>query len=296
VTEDLYDNTPEGLERLAEAIRTGMDVMQISKAAENRTPLAIAALKGNLEACRLLLNAGADPNKSRGWQNGPSTICEVINSAAGRNFLGGEPVSKLPLKQARAIIKLLVEYGASPDGRPVEAPAAYRESYASPIHLAVEKGSHELVALLAEFNADLNANALVSDVGGIPTDPLGTAKAVGDQAMMVTLLRHGADDQFLGSATKGYSPFIGTVITGYDKVAEYYVRERGEDLAQRFDGRTLLQLAKTPIMRTMLRALKTEMAVKDVLDSSTKLSRSAASQSIIQEFPKRNGVSRLSPL
>lgn len=277
----LYEPTEESLARLAEAIRGGMDVMHSHEIADHRLPLTITAVKGNARGCEMLIKAGASPDRGVAWVNGPSPICEVIRAVNGETIFPGLGLgpSKLSISEAREVIRVLMAHGASIDG-PAPTPGRVRALSCSPLHLAVDAGNAQAIGLLAELGADMEMLATVPSAG-YSASPIGLARHLKNEDMMVVLLRHGAEERLLTATHNSLGPLAGAVAEGFEKVVEYYTRERGEDLAQRVEGRTLLQIARTPSMRQTLRALKTEFAVEKSLSVSQKPSRTAGPESII---------------
>jgi ankyrin repeat protein len=98
--------------------------------------LQIAARKGHLSTCSLLLDAGADANAFRSTQ---MSGCLPINQALeGGHF---------------EVAKLLLERGANPDGR---------VPFTIPFAVAIRKGIQELIYLLVAKGARLNMDEEVT--------------------------------------------------------------------------------------------------------------------------------------
>jgi hypothetical protein len=105
------------------------------------TPLHYAVQSGNVDSLRLLLDAGADPNgKAPGGQN-PLTLA----------------AESLAAKRSAAVIRLLLERGASVHGADMQGETA--------LHKAARAGHLETAKLLIEAGADLHARLGVSVPG-----------------------------------------------------------------------------------------------------------------------------------
>jgi ankyrin repeat protein len=265
----IFERTTESLELLSKEIRGGMNVMKPYDVLQGLYPLGVAALKGNAQACRLLLEAGARPNEG-GIYFASSPAIEVVKSVCGDNRLKGMgmPDPEVSLSHARDVIKVLVEYGADLSGKPVNGHGK-KGSYDTPLHYAVENKNHEMVRLLAEFGADLEVKAFTDEIESTLESPLGRAQVSNDQDMMITLLRLGANGMNIAGQDRARPPVVGAVIAGLDRVVEYLLTEGGEDFAQRFEGRTLLQHARADSTRQLLRSMKTELAAQNALAVQT---------------------------
>jgi ankyrin repeat protein len=262
------------LNALANRIAGGTDVnMEVETAADSLHggsiyPLGVAASNGNVEACRMLLEAGADPCLRSA--DGSPVFGMVIDA---RNLLtkvekdSGQ--RKFPARRMEAIFKLLVQYGATPNGK---KDIRILDADESPIFQAAWRGDHEAVAALAKLGANLyvtcNMAAYPSYLKGFDS-PLSIALKKGHNEVVLALLKNGMNEAAVWSTGNyaGMTLFQASVAAGLNRVVEYYVRERGEDLAQRSStGRTLLQLAKTDETRQLLKALKTQMAIQGAVD------------------------------
>jgi ankyrin repeat protein len=288
----IYDTDADSLARLKAAIEGGLNLFAPADPEGRQYPLGIALRRGNAAACRMLLEAGACPRRESFAFHSPAQV--VIAAMHGEGI--ASDARRPTFKQARQVLSVLLEYGGSLDSEhSATAGSSYPSLPRSALHYAVTKGDHRAVELLSALGANMNEWVIDDDAGGIPVDALGRASRRADQPMMVTLLRCGADDQGLGSC-KGESAVVGCVVKGLDRVFDYYVRERGADLAQRHDGRTLLQLAKTPEMRNAIRALKTEFSVAGALKVSVEPSRNGRAQPIMSDQAERSRARSLSPL
>lgn len=130
---DVNTTDPSGTTLLMIAARNGnvplLQSLLASRANVNRrnrhgdTALLMAVLKPSLEASKLLLDHGADPNPP-GWA----------------------PLHYSMLSDSKEIAKLLIAKGANVDARAPNSQTA--------LMLAVKQGKIELVTLLVEANAD----------------------------------------------------------------------------------------------------------------------------------------------
>jgi ankyrin repeat protein len=254
--------------RLAQRIAEGVNVnARIGGPRSGTPPIAAAARRCDVIAVRMLLRAGATPEygkKERG-----SALVEACRGAA-----------EYGVAASAQVCELLVAAGANPNG---VARDEGRKIWAieAPITWAAGRSQAELLEKLHELGADFNA-ILLHDGGHWQESknltPLAyvvdclvngnaATKALVDGSVIVALLKLGADDSVL--ASEGQTAFSKCVALGLQDVVEYYVRERGEDLAQRVNGRTLAQIARTPEMRDFLKSLKSTVGVERVVGSSS---------------------------
>jgi ankyrin repeat protein len=263
------------LDALAYRIAAGMDVKQRMGHYEEGYPLRLAAINGNAEACRLLLLAGANPNVAKGGWTSP--LCEVIGE---RELQRLRKEQVMPDSVMREVFSVLVSHGTDPNG--CQGPEGEMRSFESPLYLAAAAGDHEAVRALVELGANVNiimkhsrTDAAMRHITEYTTT-LDIMRHEGywvaaspDHPMMATLLRLGADDACLANDKAGRTPFQEAVVVGRDKVVEYYVKERGEDIAQRVNGRTLAQMAREASTRVLLKSLKTELAVQHAVGAQS---------------------------
>jgi ankyrin repeat protein len=249
------------VERLAGRIAAGADVNR-PMSLRGESPLGIAVRFGNVDACRLLLRAGADPVADAVTKQ--SLFCTLINA---RNS-GGVTISTPAMS---AMFSLLVAHGASPDGQTDTSLISADES---PVFQAVLRDDQEAVIALAKLGAKLNVTCNTFSVFN-PTkafaSPIELAKRKGRDAMVVTLLRLGASEQFLTNGRNddpSLTPFQACVAAGLKEAVSYYMTERGEDPAQRtMKGRTMAQIAGSPEVKALMHSLKTQLVVQEAVGS-----------------------------
>jgi hypothetical protein len=254
--------------RLVERIRAGVDVNAPIQA---QTPLAIAAGAGKVESCRILLNAGADPDRAHREPGKPSVLCELFE---GRlvvlNKLDPANAHTVPDEAMTAICTMLVEYGANPNG--LVEPGVRLKPDHCPLYVAAGIGDVKWVDVLVSLGADVNR--ICCEKWSMPEKTaLADAKDRADEGMMVALLRLGASDDWLrdhdSGSTKHLTAFQNCVLLGYNEVVEYYVRERGEDLRQSAlisgQEKALVDLSLNTRTRELLLFLETEKAIHGAL-------------------------------
>jgi hypothetical protein len=258
---DIFDH-----ERLAQRIAEGADVnARIGGVRSGTPPIELAAGRCDVTAVRMLLAAGATPE----W--GKSERGSALKAVFRPAITAGETA-------AVEICELLVQAGANPNGIP-RTPGAKLSITESPIYSAAMFGLSDVIVKLHSLGADINAESEISRTTwserqvntalGWVLDGFATGndatKATLKEATIVTLLRLGADEKCL--EVDGTTAFQRCVALGFTEVVEYYVTERGEDLAQRVNGRTLAQHARTPEMRQFLKSLKSMLEVEVAVDA-----------------------------
>ena len=159
------------------------------------TPVADAAMRGDIEAVRSLLRSGADVNAAQGdgmtalhWaaQTGERELAEVLVYAGARlnagTRIGRYTALHIAAREgSREVAQVLVEAGADPG-------ATTSNSGATPLHLAARSGDAGLISLLIEHGADTDAQA-----GNWQQTPLTFAAALNRVEAIKTLLNAGAD-------------------------------------------------------------------------------------------------------
>jgi ankyrin repeat protein len=197
------------------------------------TPLIEAVWKSDLDMCMLLLSRGA--------------------SLTSRGNLARQPLHRAAEFGELAICQLFVARGAN-----IHAVAAGRQTA---LHLATwTRRGAEVCEFLVANGANLEAKA---DTGYLP---IHYAARYGSMESCRYLVSRGFGPSYMPpNVGKDYlTPFQLAVLSGNVRVAEYFIKECGEDPAQRtIAGRTMLQLAgaKNPEMKSFLRALRTQQNI-----------------------------------
>ena len=155
----------DGRLRIAAALKApavALLAVLLSGALSTDSPVADAAMTGDLASVRTLLADGADVNAPQG--DGMTALHWAARAADAD------------------LARLLLEAGAEVD-------AATRIGAYTPLHLASEVGGREVVGLLLEAGAEQTATT--ADVGG--ATPLHLAAGAGEADAVRQLLAHGGD-------------------------------------------------------------------------------------------------------
>jgi ankyrin repeat protein len=155
------------------------------------TPLAKATLGGHVEAVRLLLEAGADPDGELDAECTPLMVASkaaiaelLIRSGADPNRLidGCTPLNAAVHRNSHEVAAMLLAAGAKPD--------VLTEPHGCALSTAIAKGYLDLGRLLIESGASVNLHSKK----GWP--PLMYAASYGREAIISTLVAAGADVHF----------------------------------------------------------------------------------------------------
>jgi len=159
------------------------------------SPVADAAMRGDLEEVRSLLRSGADVNEPQGdgmtalhWaaRRGDAALAEVLVYAGARLDAGTRIGRYTPLhvaaREGRAgVVRVLLDAGADPK-------AVTTNSGATPLHLAARSGDAEIVRLLVAAGAEVDARE-----GAWDQTPLTFAAELNRVEAIEALLKAGAD-------------------------------------------------------------------------------------------------------
>lgn len=189
-----------------ELISAGADVNK-RNTASGRTPLIDAAMTGNAEIVKMLLEAGADKNArvflygqeldenalTAAVNNGNSEIAEMLRAAGAEEITPSQPSAEA--KQT--------------------AQQAYQATGISPLHYALMTGETDKISELLAGGADVNAKA--PNMG----TPLLYACTVGNAEAARLLINAKADVNAAGDT--GYTPLMMACQTGNKELAEILV-------------------------------------------------------------------------
>jgi uncharacterized protein len=161
--------------RVQELLSKGADTRQ-KRPADGRTPLMIAAVKGDVEVGSLLIRAGADVNvrDSEGWT-------PLMLAVANENLLGEILFKKNRSGVSRhyEIAALLIE---------AKADVNTKNKGSTALVIASEKPAPEIAELLLKNRADPNVRT-----GQMSETPLMRAAYRADESMVSLLIAYGAD-------------------------------------------------------------------------------------------------------
>jgi uncharacterized protein len=232
---------------------TSLDVN--AKNAAGRTALHCAAAQGYRDVVENLLRRGADINMAavhtpfytplfEALSNGRKEVALLLISR-GAN-VNGDTISALHLTQDIEIVSILLEKGANPNATDVVG--------ITPLHMAVPKGSKDVIKLLIERGADIETFAPY-----LRRNALHMASGSGNAEAVAALLEKGAnieaqaDPENDGSTALHISALISSL-----EVTKLLL-DRGADVhAMTFDGRTALHYAagaweaKIEVIKTLL--------------------------------------------
>ena len=212
-------------------VEAGVDVNACEESERRENPLLIAARNYGATVCRLLLEAGADPNVQDAYGNTPlHNVCAYSDDAetarmllaagANPNVLNGlgQTPMELAMKNMRpGIAHALLDYGVRREDMKAHAldvavflgdaegcrseMAKVRqktEAYTQALHLAAQLGHVEICRMLLEAGADANSmqelqNKTPSVTIKTVSTPLSNAAAGGHAEVCRLLLAAGAD-------------------------------------------------------------------------------------------------------
>ena len=177
---------------VSDIISTGM-ISANCEGQDGSTPLCVALCHGSNDVVRLLLQRGADPNKSicGKWmgRKGVTPLISAADNKAGAKLLldrggnpntadesGNTPLHTAALRDNQDMVKLLMDRGAVPN--------VVGEKGVTPLHLAARNGHSDVVQLLICGGADSNKT---DDEGRTPLSEAGYTR------LMNILLEAGAD-------------------------------------------------------------------------------------------------------
>ena len=154
--------------RIEQLLADGAKIEAIDK--HGRTPLKIAADKGNAAIVTLLLKKGSNVNSMNGGET-------ALHAAA--------------LRREQDVVRILLEHGANANQK------GWNDL--TPLFRAVTSGKVEIIKMLLEHGADINARAKPNVIG---ETPLMWAASGGKSEIVQFLMRNGADAKARGSDGK----------------------------------------------------------------------------------------------
>jgi ankyrin repeat protein len=243
------------LRRAREALSRGANV---NVAPSGDAPLHKAAKRGDIEFCRLLVEAAADVSLSGTGYVGDSPL---------HALLGAHALLRSEEPMAFDVMSFLLDHGADPN-------KGTSEDDTTPLHLAAcirSADAAEAIQMLAQYGAAPNI------VHRLYLTPL--HRAAGSETWNIRnvreLLAIGADPGFVPpAAPEGYlTPFQSALRRGLGSIVQCYLIECGQRLDQvTDDGRTLEEAMSTSTVGTsLLLSLRSEQAVDTELAAPTVL-------------------------
>lgn len=231
-------------------------------------PLHVAARDNYADLCQLLIDRGANVDGQD--VNGEETLIKAVKGLApdaikllincGASVRGTDKTGRTTFHTAvvtatEECVRLFLDAGVDPD--------ATDNRGRKPLHEAVRYDRVDSIKHLLEAGANIDS------ADNSRMTPLHYAARKGHIDSCRALVGFGATPSHVPTDEKEdyLTPFQMGVGEGQCAVVEYFVRECGEDIAQRtLQGKTMLDLASNhPEMKVLLRSLKTELAVADAL-------------------------------
>ncbi|XP_049829204.1 ankyrin-3-like [Schistocerca gregaria] len=183
------------------------------------TALHWAALRGDLEAARSLVECGADVDVL-------TTLLQVT------------PLHMASLRGFTEMVQLLLASSADPKLR--------AEGGVTPLHLAALSGQTEVVTALLDAGAEVDARTKTT---WLQLSPLHLASTVGNTAVVQLLVASSADPN--ARARRGVTPLHLAAVSGRPEAAAALLEAGADRWATTHDGRTPLDFAKEHGERNM---------------------------------------------
>ena len=136
-------------------LRSGMVYVNCFSCRHGSTPLWEAARKGHKNLVQILLDKGADPNRSDQWGQTPVSMAVghidvvrlLLDKGADPNEMDRTPLHRASLEGHKYVVQLLLERGAKPN-------RITKYDQETPLHLAAERGQLDVVKMLLDGGAD----------------------------------------------------------------------------------------------------------------------------------------------
>lgn len=205
------DDEEKEIRRIQEMIRNSPDLINAPRL-EDGTPLFQAAMKGQLQVARFLLEHGAKVNANAGSQTKAWDRWTPLIAAAN----GGH----------RAMVELLLNRGADVDAKGPDS---------APLHFAAKNGFGGVAEVLLARKANVNL------AGKDDSTPLHVAAAAGHSGMIELLLRNGANANSVDK--DGRTPLMQASWSGHSEAVKALLAGKADVNQQSTSGRTALSYA-----------------------------------------------------
>jgi ankyrin repeat protein len=241
------------LDRLTAIVRAGADIND--PCTEHFSPLGLAASYALLPQCKLLIDAGADVN-----------FCSNAGASPLSQLLSNRAQDRTPTEKDRivTVARLLLSSGASPEGNLITGKE--RPGWHLPIFQAVQFGHLDVIPILAEYGANLDAHFQNQ---GSPATPLSTAMQLKNVDTTLSLLRNGARALETGSSDTNL--LQRAAMHRLTPVIECLIDELGIDPTDFLNSTSRNPVFPSPAIRELMRATwesaqaeKTECAILDI--------------------------------
>lgn len=176
----------------------------------NDTPLHYAAISGELEIAKMLLDKGANIHAKNEYG------ATALQTAVFRNKLN--------------IVELLLNRGASVNEK--------KSDGSTSLHTAIQRGNLKAVEMLLKYK--VNVNSVSNSYRRDGQTPLHFAAERGNERIIELLLKNGA---IIDAKAKGLTPVYFATLHGKDKVVKKLLDHGANVDAQDTSGKTILHLA-----------------------------------------------------
>ena len=238
----------------------GLAAAHFCRDGDGLMPIHVAASKGDVAVCALLLRSGASVNGAA------QRVDELHNGQWGKKdgksgaIVKLEAADKTPLHHAvgllleqyeddedaeldAGLVRMLLEHGADVNALDLDAQ--------TPLHIAIMGQMYEVVELLAEAKADMT---LSCKTFGKNNTALHQATMLRDIKMINILAKHGAPMDAHGR--DGWTPLALAVRSGAEEVARALIAAGADAHAISGKGSTPLEVATINNRQTLIELLK----------------------------------------
>ena len=208
-----------------------------------KTPLILAAWRGDLQTTQQLLRDGADVSiiDSMGEnvvhyaarQNNLDVLATVLQTSADKNLKSREGYRQTPLFTPAtvgnvAVLRILLEHGVDPD---IQDKGKF-----TALQWATQQGKVECIKVLLEYGANINTRSSKK------ITPLISAAISGVLESAILLVEAGAD---INAASKdGYTALIYAAYYGHADIVKYLLNKGADRNAATIKGETALTIAE----------------------------------------------------